>query len=344
MNNVTHPFDPCKSLAGRKWLRLFLKRHHEIANRKAQSMNPDRASKLNRFIVNDHFQKFREILLENGLMERMEVIYNIDKKKRRLYDDCSVIRWLEHFAWYKVDGKALLIFDGTSSSLDANIVRVADQFGIILYCLPSNTIHELQPLDKSVFKSLEPVWARSVIAPNIVSGFRAAGIYSFDPHKIPDEAFPPSAVTEMLQEDVANAENVNDFSHSNDTTRERNVALINEQEDNRKPNTHPMRAREKTNVKGTGECKDTAPRKRKMARLESIHKVQNNRESLGEFCNPSTSGMNVMNDISAGTTHVRQLIVGTKGNVQNAFHQHVHMIQPAVAWNPGCVDESLVYS
>ncbi|KAJ8876845.1 hypothetical protein PR048_021292 [Dryococelus australis] len=47
-------------------------------------------------------------------------------------------------------------------------------------------------------------------------------------------------------------------------------------------------------------------------------------------------------------SHIREtnldptgLIVGTKGNVQNALHQHEHIDQPAVAWTPGCVDESL---
>ncbi|KAJ8882009.1 hypothetical protein PR048_018497 [Dryococelus australis] len=215
-------------------------------------------------------------------MARPELIYNIDEKGVRLtihfkqdvlarrvanrvhlvapehaenVTVCSMatalfIGWLEHFARYKVDENTLLIFDGTLSHFDANIVRAADQFGIILYCLSCNTTHELQPLDKSVFISfescwddetlltydrkkdfglnrstLDPIpsrfWARYVTAPHIVSGFRATGIYPSDPHKIPDEAFVPSGVTEIPQEDVANAENVNHTNHFNDPTRER---------------------------------------------------------------------------------------------------------------------------
>ncbi|KAJ8892845.1 hypothetical protein PR048_005426 [Dryococelus australis] len=65
---------------------------------------------------------------------------------------------LKHFARYKVDGKALLIFDGASCHLDTIIVPTPDQCGIILYCIPSNTTHELQPLNKSIFKSLESCW------------------------------------------------------------------------------------------------------------------------------------------------------------------------------------------
>lgn len=307
MNNIPHPFDPSKAMAGRKWLKRFLKRHPEVANRKAQSMNPSRAIKLNPFIVNDHFQKLRDIMIENQLMDRPELIYNIDEKGVRLtihhqqnvlarrgakrvhlvapehaenvtivtcanaigsaippmvlfkgqrlkpewYNNMPTgtviymcgkgsmttvlfIRWLEHFARYKVAGKALLIFDGAASHLDANITRAAEEHGIILYCLPSNTTHELQPLDKSVFKSFEScwddellleydrnknfklnrsnlgsilskVWARSVTARNIMSGFRATGIYPFDPHVIPEEAFAPSAVTEAPQEAVADS-------------------------------------------------------------------------------------------------------------------------------------------
>lgn len=305
MNNILHPFDHSKAMAGRKWLKRFLKSHPEVANRKAQSMNPSRATKLNPSIVNDHFQKLRDILIENQLMDGPELIYNIDEKGVRLtinhqqnvlarrgakrlhlvapehaekvtivtcanaigsaippmvlfkgqrlkpewYNNLPTetymrgkgsmttvlfIRWLEHFARDKVACKALLIFDGAASHHDANIVRAAEEHGIILYYLPSNTTHELQPLDKTVFKSFEccwddellleydrnknfklnrsnlgsilsKVWARSVTARNIMSGFRATGIYPFDPHVIPEEAFAPSAVTEAPQEGVADA-------------------------------------------------------------------------------------------------------------------------------------------
>jgi hypothetical protein len=44
-NNVERPFNKSHGLAGRKWLNLFLKRHLEVSQRKAQSMNPGRAAK-----------------------------------------------------------------------------------------------------------------------------------------------------------------------------------------------------------------------------------------------------------------------------------------------------------
>ena len=44
------------------------------------------------------------------------------------------------------------------------------------------------------------VWTRAMTASDIMSGFRAAGIYPFDPHVIPEEAFAPSAVPEATEE------------------------------------------------------------------------------------------------------------------------------------------------
>jgi hypothetical protein len=128
-----------------------------------------------------------------------------------------------------VAGEVLLIFDGASSHLDANIANAANKYGITLYCLPSNTTHELQPMDRAVFKPFETfwddeillffnrnkssdvrksdfgtifsrVWTRAMTTRNIMSGFRATGIYPFDPHVIPEKAFAPSAVSEAKEE------------------------------------------------------------------------------------------------------------------------------------------------
>ncbi|KAJ8869439.1 hypothetical protein PR048_028429 [Dryococelus australis] len=70
---------------------------------------------------------------------------------------------LEHFVRYNVAGQALVILDGASSHMDANIVATADKHNIALYCLPSNTTHELQPLDHSVSKSFENAWDDEVL-------------------------------------------------------------------------------------------------------------------------------------------------------------------------------------
>lgn len=135
-------------------------------------------------------------------------------------------KWVLHFAKFKPQGKVLLIFDGASSHLDAGIVDIADQHDIILFCLPSNTTHELQPMDKSVFGPFEAywdselirywsnkssnlrtitkrdfgvifskVWPRAATIANVSAGFRGTGIYPFNPDILPDTAFAPSTIT-----------------------------------------------------------------------------------------------------------------------------------------------------
>ena len=55
-------------------------------------------------------------------------------------------------------GICLIIFDGAKSHLDYKICEVAEENDIILYCLPSNTTHELQPSDKGCCRSFEIFW------------------------------------------------------------------------------------------------------------------------------------------------------------------------------------------
>lgn len=57
VNNIPNPFKIEKEMAGRYWLNGFLERNPQIRPRKTQNLNPTRAMKLNRFIVNDHFSK-----------------------------------------------------------------------------------------------------------------------------------------------------------------------------------------------------------------------------------------------------------------------------------------------
>lgn len=53
-NNIPHRFNAAKGVAGKDWLYSFLKRNPNLSRRKAQLMNPARAQKLNKFIVDDH--------------------------------------------------------------------------------------------------------------------------------------------------------------------------------------------------------------------------------------------------------------------------------------------------
>ncbi|XP_028034695.1 uncharacterized protein LOC114246399 [Bombyx mandarina] len=146
--------------------------------------------------------------------------------------------FLKHLARYKSAGKSLLIFDGAACHLDLTIVEVADSLDISLYCLPSNTTHELQPLDKAVYRSFEHhwdaevlsfmeqnpdkrltkarfnvilsnVWSKCMTHNNITSGFKTTGLYPLNPQAIPETAFAPSLLTEVpgLVVDTVDKEN-----------------------------------------------------------------------------------------------------------------------------------------
>lgn len=304
-NNIKHNFNNEDKRAGKDWFKAFMKRHHEISVRKAQFMNPARAQKLNKFIVDDHFKNLRDIYDKFDLHDHPEKNYNMDEKGCRLtiHHQQSVLAkkgakrvhlqssehaesvtiagcvnalgtaippmiifkgkrlkpelcdnlpqgslveksakgymtnelfkiFVKHLSRYKSQGPCLLIFDGAACHLDLSIVDISDSLGINLYCLPSNTTHELQPLDKAVYRSFEhhwdaelllffdqnrdkkltkarfniilsSVWSKCMTHSNITSGFKATGLYPLNPQAIPETAFAPSILTEAPAQDGA---------------------------------------------------------------------------------------------------------------------------------------------
>ena len=223
-NNVPTMFSRATCMAGKDWLKAFLKRNPVIAKQQAQHMNPARAQKLNRFIVNDYFTKLEKVMTELQLFDKPDRTYNMDEKgcqlalhhqqkvltkkgtkrlhlvapeqgenvsivacgnaignvvppmvlfkgvrrKSQLADDLppgsavemtqkgsmtteTFVKWIRHFARYKPTGKVLLVFDGAASHLHPDIVNEAEKHDITLFCLPSNTTHELQPMERQFF-------------------------------------------------------------------------------------------------------------------------------------------------------------------------------------------------
>lgn len=65
-NNIKHNFNDTDKRAGKDWFKAFMKGHPEISVRKAQFMNPARAQKLNKFIVDDHFESRRKAIDYRG--------------------------------------------------------------------------------------------------------------------------------------------------------------------------------------------------------------------------------------------------------------------------------------
>ncbi|KAJ8969718.1 hypothetical protein NQ314_001616 [Rhamnusium bicolor] len=77
-NNIPHKFQIEKETAGKAWFKFFRKRNPELSIRKAQNMNPARAQKLNKFIVNDYFTKLtlhhQQIVLAKKGVKRLHLV------------------------------------------------------------------------------------------------------------------------------------------------------------------------------------------------------------------------------------------------------------------------------
>lgn len=135
------------------------------------------------------------------------------------YPQLVISKLLQKEAWQLIVLSNGFIIFRTSSHID-----VAEKNNIHLYCLPSNITYELQPLDKSVFRSFETYWdeevllfwkthherkltkelfgkifsavlRRAVTPANIVNGFKACGVFPFNDCAIPDYAFAPGDLT-----------------------------------------------------------------------------------------------------------------------------------------------------
>lgn len=104
----------------------------------------------------------------------------------------------------------VLFVDGHKSHLSLELADFCSQNQIILYCLPPNSTHIMQPCDVAIFKPLKASW-KNVVAKNkrfgnsinknnfvnhfqeafdsvqtssIVNGFRKCGLYPFDPNAV----------------------------------------------------------------------------------------------------------------------------------------------------------------
>ena len=70
-------------------------------------------------------------------------------KTSRKYN--SVVKGL-----YAVPERPLILFvDGHKSHVTLEVIDLAREKNVILFCLPPHTTHALQPLDVAVFKSLK---------------------------------------------------------------------------------------------------------------------------------------------------------------------------------------------
>lgn len=95
-----------------------------------------------------------------GLPPGSQVFMN---KKSSYINADLFMKWFEDvFLRHKSSRKTLLILDGHSShSNNIRLLEVAKENDVILLCLPSHTIHALQPLDRAFFRPLKVYFTQS---------------------------------------------------------------------------------------------------------------------------------------------------------------------------------------
>ncbi|XP_018359931.1 PREDICTED: uncharacterized protein LOC108759131 isoform X2 [Trachymyrmex cornetzi] len=185
---------------------------------------------------------------------------HVEMGETSAYVNCQLfLAWLkDHFIPRKQNGKVLLILDGhTSHCSDINVLDFAAKNDIILLCLPSHTTHYLQPLDRSFFKPLKTYWQRVVTnwiishpgqrltryqfgdllcnawnlattVSNGTSGFKACGIFPYNPAQIPEHAFRISNTSEELKDTSTEPKSkvLNTLSNNEESTDISQVTLF----------------------------------------------------------------------------------------------------------------------
>ena len=75
-------------------------------------------------------------------------------------------KWMEKiFLKFAVPERPIILFiDGHKSHINLDVVDMARNNNVILFCLPPHTTHALQPLDVAVFKSFKNHFSKAVKA------------------------------------------------------------------------------------------------------------------------------------------------------------------------------------
>ena len=119
------------------------------------------------------------------------------------------LNWFQHhFLVHSPLLRAILVLlDGHSTHYNLGFVRRAAEEKVIVFCLPPNTTHLTQPLDKGIFGPLKTYWNQecqsfmsknpgryvteydfmplfSKTIPNIMSAFHTTDVYPFDHNAI----------------------------------------------------------------------------------------------------------------------------------------------------------------
>ena len=157
--------------------------------------------------------------------------------------EADFLVFIKHFVKHtrsSRDHLVLLLLDNHGSHLSVEAIDYCKANGVVLFSFPPHCSHKLQPLDRSVFRSLKhfvseasDMWMKNnpgqnmsiynipsivksacplALTPlNIISGFRVSGMFPFNPNVFKDSEFLPSAVTDRPNpiDDNTNVESEN---------------------------------------------------------------------------------------------------------------------------------------
>lgn len=167
----------------------------------------------------------------------------------------NFVKYMEHFLKHVPCSKEnphLLIYDNHDSHITVAVVELAKSRGVVLLTIPPHTSHKTQPLDRTVFgplkhyyntaasdwMSVNPgknlsiydipgllsiAYPKAFTIGNIVSGFRATGIWPFNSQIFTDDEYASSIATdrpapdEVLQVDLACVAGLSNLNETNST-------------------------------------------------------------------------------------------------------------------------------
>ena len=92
------------------------------------------------------------------------------RSESRWIDSKLLILWMKRvfFRHCGLQWPLALFVDGHASHITLNVIDLARENDVYLFCLPPHTAHALQPLDVSLFRSLKSHLSRAVHALSFV--------------------------------------------------------------------------------------------------------------------------------------------------------------------------------